>query len=242
MRIVCISDLHGRLPQIPKCDLLVIGGDICPDFFYRTAGHEEAANDQYRWLDSDFREWLEYCPALNVVATLGNHDVFGPRRSAPPGLRWHLLLDEELLFDPGIPHGFTEPLEGAERPLRVYGTPHSLPFGFGLAYMENEPTLSRYWDRIPDNLDILIVHGPPDRCGDRVSTGQHVGSVGLRERIWAAKAKLVITGHIHEARGIYRTGESVVLNASLMDEYFAPTHKPWVATWEDGVGAINEAS
>lgn len=242
MRIICVSDLHGYLPTIPKCDLLIIAGDICPDYS-RLVGLEEGCYEQVRWLNTTFREWLEYLPALNVVATLGNHDLFGPRLDVPAGLRWTLLVDEHLLIDPTVPHGCDPSLGSAERPLSIYGTPWSLPFGQGWAYMAHEPEISRYWDRIPENLDFLIVHGPPDKYGDKVTTGQHVGSVSLLDRIKAVKPKFVICGHIHEDNG-YFDGlgpKTAIINASQMDEHFAPGNQPmWQIDLGDGLVGISQ--
>ena len=52
MKIVAMSDLHGYLPEIPACDLLLIAGDICP-----LGNHKPAF--QAEWLDTTFRRWLE---------------------------------------------------------------------------------------------------------------------------------------------------------------------------------------
>jgi hypothetical protein len=58
IRVVATSDLHGILSDIPECDLLFIGGDICLD------GSSKA---QAEWVDLNFRCWL------NLGASHGNH-------------------------------------------------------------------------------------------------------------------------------------------------------------------------
>ena len=90
MKIVGVSDLHGMLPEIPPCDLLLIGGDITP-----VTNH--AIPFQAEWLDTTFRRWLEQAPARKVVGVAGNHDYIfqdmpgaaaaKPAVDVPAGLR-----------------------------------------------------------------------------------------------------------------------------------------------------------
>src|SRR5258708_36035135 len=67
MRLVLTSDLHGHLPDIPPCDLLLIGGDVCPIQNHRL-------DFQADWLRYRFVPWLRQAPAREKFFIAGNHD------------------------------------------------------------------------------------------------------------------------------------------------------------------------
>ena len=197
MHVVASSDLHGYLPEIPACDLLLLGGDLCPD------GTPQMQAD---WLDTRFRRWLRDAPARQVVAVAGNHDfLFEQRPELVPTLNWHYLQDSGV------------EIEG----IRLWGTPWQ-PVFFDWAFNLTEPELEKKWQLIPEGTDILLLHGPPYRHGDRNSHGEHTGSPSLLTRIREVQPSLVICGHIHEARGEYRIKQSRVMNVSQLDLQYQP--------------------
>ena len=60
---------------------------------------------------------------------------------------------------------------------------------------------------------ILMVHTPPrGEVVDRLPSGVHVGSPGVRALIEKFQPAVVVTGHIHEGAGEERIGRSHVLN------------------------------
>src|SRR5262245_5858818 len=77
---VCLtSDWHGTIPQeLPEHDLLVIAGDICPDFMHRRiVGRQlrrfNGEQEQLAWLRRRFLPWCEqHCAPILFIA--GNHD------------------------------------------------------------------------------------------------------------------------------------------------------------------------
>ncbi|NBO90811.1 MAG: metallophosphoesterase [Planctomycetia bacterium] len=208
MRICAVSDLHGHLPDVPRCDLLLIGGDICP-----TADHDPLY--QASWLDTNFRAWLDQIPARHIVGVCGNHDFIFEQlpEAVPIALRWTYLQDSGCEIEK----------------YKVWGTPWQ-PWFFNWAFNLEEEDLETRWAMIPKDTDILVLHGPPRGYGDQVQRGSHIentGSPSLTERIKRIQPKLAIFGHIHEGRGEYRLGKTILANVSILDEEYRPIHPVW---------------
>jgi Icc-related predicted phosphoesterase len=200
MQIVGISDMHGQLPKetCPECDLLVIAGDICPDY--------RDINKQAEWLDKEFRDWLKAQPAKKILGTWGNHDFIGQRGGYPDDLPWELVVDGEVEY------------QGR----RIYLTPW-VPALPRWAYSFNGDIPVEKCAEIPEGLDILVTHGPPYHYCDEVPRYGSVGSQTLFKRLCEAKPKVTITGHIHEARGAsYAVWQGWVFNVASVDGQYEP--------------------
>lgn len=224
--VTALSDLHGTLPTIEPCELMVIGGDLAPLEIARNSGAAKA------WLTGPFAKWLEDAPAAETVAIAGNHDFVledAPGQGVHKGwggLRWTYLQDAGLTTDSG---------------LTVWGTPWAPQFG-DWAFEADAGELAARFALIPEHVDILIVHGPPYGFGDRAlpfglpvapsgrdrdNPGRHVGSRELTAAIERAQPRLAVYGHIHEDGG-YRAqlDGSTLANVSIVDQGFKPVRAP----------------
>src|SRR5688572_28535904 len=227
MRLVLTSDFHGSLPEIPECDLLIIAGDICPDYLraYRRgteAREHKGAPEQMRWLEKRFISWAGLLQGVeNIVVTPGNHDfVF---QSAEPRVR-DLLETNDIIYLRDEAYNF--------QGIHLYGTPWvpNLPFW---AFYGDERKLQTVFERVPLDCDILITHGPPKGYGDLTDDnvygpGEHVGSWDCRAAIERARPNHVVCGHIHEAYGQYRAGHSQIYNVSHNTVRYDPINPPVV--------------
>ncbi|GAB6148275.1 metallophosphoesterase family protein [Stetteria hydrogenophila] len=71
-------------------------------------------------------------------------------------------------------------------------------------------------------VDVLVTHHPPRGVVDRVFTGIHAGLEEVKELIEELKPRVHLCGHIHEARGVGRVGDTIVVNAGpLKSGYYA---------------------
>jgi Icc-related predicted phosphoesterase len=205
--IVCTSDLHEHLIDIPECDLLLIAGDV--SFAFK--GDLDA---KQAFLAGSFKRWLERVPADEVVLIAGNHDQSIEAWGLPDGLRCRYLEDQGVdLFG-----------------LKLWGTPWQPWFydwAFNAPLQRGEDFLAQKFNLIPADTDIVIGHGPPHGYGDRTARpggDAHVGSTAMTEALDRVQPRLMICGHIHPGYGRYRRGDTEIINASLVDNDYRPVN------------------
>jgi uncharacterized protein len=62
---------------------------------------------------------------------------------------------------------------------------------------------------------IVVAHPPPHGCRDQVVGRFHAGSRGLSRLIHETSPAVMVCGHIHEAAGVGRMGDTLVVNCAL---------------------------
>lgn len=194
LKVACFGDLHGVLPDVynVKCDLAIIAGDVCP---------EQTPLSQHVWLAHNFIPWLNNFP--RVVWIAGNHDYVCEKTPhlvpAPRGFNHHYLLDSGTCISN----------------LRIWGTPWSLPYG-NYSFMADEDDIARRLSGLDvEKPHIVVSHGPPYGHGDIGHRHEKAGSKALLTAIQKHQPWLVVYGHIHEGRGVYYEGNSLLVNAAM---------------------------
>jgi hypothetical protein len=115
------------------------------------------------------------------------------------------------------------------------------------AYMKPDVELNDYWDKIPFDVDILMVHGPFDGYGDVVSNfgatkrgwndtdyqaRRHVGSRTLANKLHFGdypNLRAFVCGHIHEGYGTYAINDTLTMyNVAYVSDDYIPGNPPKV--------------
>jgi len=207
MRLAFISDTHGhhRRASIPECDVLIHAGDLM------TTGKrvEEL---------SEFNMWLREQLADNVFLIAGNHDwLFESKRTLAEGI----LTEAKYLENSGLT------ING----LKFWGSPVQPAFMDWAFNVPRGEAIKKYWDMIPDDVDVLITHGPPFGVLDQINKHEeHLGCEELRKAVELKKPKLHIFGHIHGGHGISVTEHTTFINAAFVDENYRPRYPVITAT------------
>jgi Icc-related predicted phosphoesterase len=237
-KIIAISDTHCRHRQIKAFkdfDIILneskkpLNGDIIIH-----AG--DALNHGTLVEFNDFIDWFSKLDFTHKIYVPGNHDMIAETdtalvRQMCKERRVILLIDEEVVID-GV---------------KMYGSPQTPYFNnwsFNCARNENEAMLyskrliKDYWDMIPDDVDILITHGPPYGILDELTNmdgtlkGQFLGCVDLLNAINRIKPEFHFFGHIHAGYGQLHKNGTSFYNLAVCDEMYNPSNPITVIDYE----------
>lgn len=186
---------------------------------------------------SDIHERLEYLQPLaavfaaaDLVLILGDLTQFGHRQQAAHVLASIRQANPRVLAVPGnLDHPDVQDYLGEEG-VSIHGTQRmageigiagvggSSPTPFHTPFEFSEESLA---DLLAPALAaiagarwrIAVSHTPPHRTRvDRVRFGLHAGSSAIRRLVLEHQPHLLLSGHIHEAAGEDRLGETRLLN------------------------------
>ena len=225
MKITFISDTHTKHRQLylEGGDLLVHAGNIM------NSGYNAQEID-------DFCNWFESQNYETCAFIAGNHDRLfedDPDRVAKIVNEYTIdyMQDSEIIFG------------GGERPfVKIYGSPWQPEFynwAFNLPRCGEE--LAKVWNNIPESVDILVTHGPPQGHLDISGEPWYEGDLGceiLRHRVDTIKPKIHVFGHIHGSYGYKFHNGTHFINASVLNERYSVVNDPLTVEWDPDTNEI----
>ena len=209
MKIGCISDthcFHGLFDysEFDGLDMLLFAGD-CSTVYLRHVNLVEVLN---------FIEWFESIPIKYKIWVAGNHDT---------SIESKLVIPKEILKS----SVYLEHDEVVVEGLRIFGSPYTPTFG-NWAFMKSRTSINRVWETLPDEIDILITHGPPKGILDlsynqQTKALEKCGDSSLFKKVMKIKPKLHVFGHIHNNEDNYNAGHFFAndinfINASCVED------------------------
>lgn len=231
MRITAISDTHTQhkqvLKDLPGGDLLIHAGDIMSTGYYK-----EELFPFLNWYEG--LKWYDH-----KVFIAGNHDRL--IENDPVLFKDPFDFKGELTAYKTIDYLQDEEMELWEYekdPIKIWGTPWQPAFNnwsFNLPRCGEE--LDEVWNKIPDDVDILITHGPPYGTLDN-SGWERVGCERLAERLKTVKPKIHIFGHVHSGYGYKFDGDTHSFNASVLNHNYFYRNKPLTFDWDPNTNEI----
>ncbi len=189
MKITCIADIHGETTSLELLkkinpEMILIAGDIT-----NFGGVMQVSNV--------INKLSEICQRIYAVP--GNCDY-------PEVLNF---LEEKgiSLHGKGVETG----------KIGIFGAGGSNPTPFNTPFEISEKEITDllkagYKQISNTKIKILLAHAPPYGILDRTSSGIHAGSRAMREFLENHKIDFMICGHIHEAFGVAKLNDTIIIN------------------------------
>jgi Icc-related predicted phosphoesterase len=201
MKLILISDTHGYQMPLPDGDILIHAGDLTG------SGSVSQCQRELNWLNTQ--------PHKHVVIIAGNHDFAFEQSHKKDQLDFGRIV-------------YLCNSEATVEGIRIYGSPVQPRFMDWAFNVERGEAIRKYWDMIPNNVDVLVTHGPPMGILDQASLGSpHLGCEELALAVDRVKPRLHMFGHIHGGRGYKNFNGTEFFNASMVNEAYQPVHEAW---------------
>lgn len=203
-KITFISDTHNQhnKVKISETDILIHAGD--------------ATGKGTLTEVTSFLNWFSQQPAKHKVYVAGNHDFLFEE---DPSMAKMILSEYPTIK-------YLEDSMAEILGLKIWGSPHQ-PIFYDWAFNKTGEKLSEIWASIPEDIDILVTHGPPLGILDRTRDGRMVGCESLANNVInRIKPKIHHFGHIHEAYGTIDIKGVKFVNSSICTLAYRPDNKP----------------
>lgn len=156
-----------------------------------------------------FVQWFAEQPARYKIMIAGNHDSSIESR----------LITKEFIEEYGITYIENEIVEIAG--YKIFGSPVTPSFN-NWCFQKARAKTDKLWKFITDDVDIVVVHGPPKGIldiGERYDRSlERCGDSALFKRLEKVQPKLVCFGHIHNVKDIRNAG---TLKLATIDTIFS---------------------
>ena len=211
--ITFISDTHTKhkhvTGELPGGDILIHCGDI--------------SNRGYMNEIKNFLEWFDGIKGYeHKIFIAGNHD-FGFQDN--PNLCAKLLQDYPTVT-------YLEDTSVIIDGIKIYGSPWQPRFYNWAFNVDRGWDIAQKWEKIPQDTDILITHGPLHGILDSTYTGQRVGCEDLYKKVMEIKPKVHCSGHIHYDYGMKEIDGMTFINACCLGEDYMYQNGPITLDFE----------
>jgi len=204
-KVICISDTHTKHKKltIEPCDILLHSGD------YSSIGRIHEVEN--------FLDWFSKQPAKHKIFIDGNHD--GLSQEYPALFKSILATHPDVTY---LDHSMVE-VEG----LKIWGR-STTPSFYNWYHMADRgsPMMKSTLSIIPNDIDILLTHGPAAGILDLCAHGGRVGCEDLLNELERIKPKYLIFGHIHHSAGQLEVNGIKHVNAAILNDNYEFKNKP----------------
>ena len=211
------SDPHSLVHKIErvKADLYFCTGDVL-----RKGTFDELKKFSLE-VEKIFKDKL--VEPNNFILVPGNHDT-----------PFENQLDDCIQLLKGVEILINQTIERFG--IKIHGAPQTPIYG-SYSFMDKDLYLGKYWNLIPDDINILLSHGPAYGILDYVRRGINVGSQTLRYKLdGMPNLSLHCFGHIHEGRGYIKKKETYFINGSCpnvtQDPFFTQLFNGYLITYD----------